>query len=52
MYHVNYLFQGIKLTPGNYTVKIVYMPRIFYLGLIVSFLTLFVAVSMIVFKVK
>jgi hypothetical protein len=52
MYHVNYLFQGIKLPPGNYTVKIVYMPRIFYLGLIVSFLTLFVVVSMIVFKIK
>jgi uncharacterized membrane protein YfhO len=52
MYHVNYLFQGIKLPPGNYTVKIIYMPRIYYLGLIVSVLTLLVVVGMIVFKLK
>jgi len=39
MYHVNYLFQGIKLPPGNYTAEIIYKPRMFYFGLITSILT-------------
>lgn len=42
MYHTNYLFQGIKLPQGNYTVKIVYRPQLFYIGLAVSLLTVLI----------
>ncbi len=40
MYHVNYLFQGIKLPKGKYTVDVAYTPKMFYLGLTVSALVL------------
>ncbi len=40
MYHVNYLFQGIKIPEGNYIVRIVYSPDMFYIGLVLSLITL------------
>lgn len=49
MYHVNYLFQGIKLPEGSYMVKIIYAPRVFYLGLILSILTALFLIGLIMF---
>ncbi len=50
IYHVNYLFQGIKLSKGSYTVKIIYMPKNVYLGLIISVLTFLIVVCIIAFR--
>ncbi len=36
LYHTNYLYQGIELPEGNYTVKFEYEPGIFYTGLKIS----------------
>ena len=49
VYHVNYLFQGIKLPKGSYTVKIIYAPKVFYLGLILSVLTILILTGMTMF---
>lgn len=52
MYHVNYLFQGIKLPEGSYTVKIIYAPKVFYLGLILSVLAALIIIGMIIKQIK
>jgi hypothetical protein len=52
MYHVNYLFQGVKLPRGVYTVKIIYRLYMFYLGLIVSVLTALIIIGMIIRQIK
>ncbi len=51
MYQVNYLFQGIKLPAGTYTVKITYAPRMVYIGLIVSAITIFLMAGVVVIKI-
>lgn len=49
IYHTNYLFQGIKLTPGRYIVRFEYMPEAFVVGAYISIITaLFMIVSGIV----
>ncbi len=48
LYHVNYLFQGIKLPEGNYTIKVTYAPKVFYLGLILSVLTVVIVLGVII----
>lgn len=49
VYTVNYLFQGVKLEPGTYTIEFKYMPRAFVVGAILSIVAaLFVIVSGIV----
>ena len=50
MYHVNYLFQGIKLPEGSYTVKIIYAPKVFYLGLVLSVFAALIIIGMIIKK--
>ncbi len=51
MYHVNYLFQGIKLPAGNYTVTVIYNPGMFRLGLIVSAVTIGLMMGMVVITI-
>lgn len=36
LYPANYLFQGIELPPGRYTLRFIYRPGIFHTGLVVS----------------
>ncbi len=50
LYHVNYLFQGIKLPMGSYTVKVIYAPRMFYIGLIISAITIVFMAGVVVIK--
>ncbi len=50
LYHVNYLFQGIELPAGSYTVKIVYAPRMFSVGLILSLVTSVLVIGILVLK--
>lgn len=48
-YTVNYLFQGIKLTPGTSTIEFKYMPKAFVIGAYISIITaLFMTVAGIV----
>lgn len=52
VYTVNYLFQGVKLVPGTYTIEFDYMPRVFVIGAALSIITaLFMLVSGFVLKV-
>ena len=51
MHRVNYLFQGIKLPEGEYTVRITYAPRMVYIGLIVSVITIIFIAGTILVKV-
>lgn len=48
LYHVNYLFWGIKLPEGNYTIKVTYAPKVFYIGLILSVLTVVIVLGVII----
>ena len=50
LYHVNELFQGIELPAGSYTARIVYAPRMFSLGLIVSLAASVLVIGMLVMK--
>ena len=48
-YTANYLFQGVKLVSGTYTIEFKYMPRAFVIGAALSIITaLFMLVSGIV----
>lgn len=44
IYPANYLFQGIELPKGHYTIRFSYQPRMFRAGLIISITTLFLLI--------
>lgn len=48
--HVNELFQGISLPVGSYTVTVVYAPRLFSVGLILSLAASVLVIGMLVMK--
>ncbi len=47
IHRTNYLFQGIELPQGSYTVKFEYKPGIFYTGLKIS-ITMFILMSVVI----
>jgi len=53
IYPTNYLFQGIKLNPGNYKVTFKYMPEAFVIGLCITIATaIFIVISGVIIGIK
>jgi hypothetical protein len=49
IYRANHVFRAVALGPGHHTVVFSYQPFSFYLGLLVSFLTLFGLLAFLIF---